>query len=111
MVLINLAHTQQAIRCPVLLFHLSLEDPILSHMQFQLVRFMDLSELSHRPHSLVTGVLGLVVVMLVVLLGVTWLISKLQDFPGDDFKSQGSHVAYNVADFSMQVCFLLFYIF
>ncbi|CAL9156940.1 unnamed protein product [Musa hybrid cultivar] len=25
-----------------------------------------------------------------------------QDFPGDDFKSQGSHVAYNVADFSMQ---------
>lgn len=35
----------------------------------------------------------------------------LQDFPGDDFKSQGSHVAYNVADFSMQVCFLLFYIF
>lgn len=26
-----------------------------------------------------------------------------QDFLGDDFKSQGSHVPYNVADFSTQV--------
>ncbi|KAH8521404.1 hypothetical protein H0E87_002447, partial [Populus deltoides] len=28
-----------------------------------------------------------------------------QEFLGDDFKSQGSHVPYNVADFSTQVCF------
>ena len=27
----------------------------------------------------------------------------MQDFLGDDFKSQGSHVPYNVADFSTQV--------
>lgn len=27
----------------------------------------------------------------------------LQDFLGDDFKSQGSHVPYNVAEFSTQV--------
>lgn len=26
-----------------------------------------------------------------------------QDFLGDDFKSQGSHVPYNMADFSTQV--------
>ena len=26
-----------------------------------------------------------------------------QDFLGDDFKSQGSHVPYNVTDFSTQV--------
>lgn len=32
------------------------------------------------------------------------LISTVnQDFLGDDFKSQGSHVPYNVADFSTQV--------
>ena len=27
----------------------------------------------------------------------------IQEFVGDDFKSQGSHVPYNVADFSTQV--------
>lgn len=30
-------------------------------------------------------------------------LSNHQDFLGDDFKSQGSHVPYNVADFSTQV--------
>lgn len=30
---------------------------------------------------------------------------NLQDFLGDDFKSQGSHVPYNVTDFSTQVYF------
>lgn len=31
------------------------------------------------------------------------LNTRYQDFLGDDFKSQGSHVPYNVADFSTQV--------
>lgn len=31
------------------------------------------------------------------------LLIIIQDFLGDDFKSQGSHVPYNVADFSTQV--------
>ena len=30
-------------------------------------------------------------------------VFRYQDFLGDDFKSQGSHVPYNVADFSTQV--------
>lgn len=29
--------------------------------------------------------------------------NQKQDFLSDDFKSQGSHVPYNVADFSTQV--------
>lgn len=33
-------------------------------------------------------------------------IHELQEFLGDDFKSQGSHMAYNVADFSTQVFFI-----
>lgn len=31
------------------------------------------------------------------------LVACNQEFLGDDFKSQGSHVPYNVADFSTQV--------
>lgn len=30
-------------------------------------------------------------------------LSNCQDFLSDDFKSQGSHVPYNVAEFSTQV--------
>ena len=32
-----------------------------------------------------------------------YLLIIMKDFLGDDFKSQGSHVPYNVADFSTQV--------
>jgi len=78
MALINLGYTHQDTLCLESLSLLSLEVPILNHMQFQLAAlFMDILEPFQRSLSQVVEVLELGVVMVVVLLAVTLLISKV----------------------------------